>query len=103
MEGVSEQDTWQYALDQQLDRVAHELEVSTDRYDATMPTERLTEVFAAVHIRACGLEEDEKSQDKKKHKSSIFLRIDSSLNEDCLLYTSPSPRDKRQSRMPSSA
>ena len=24
-------------------------------------------------------------------------------NLDCLLYTSPSPRDKRQSRMPSSA
>ena len=23
--------------------------------------------------------------------------------DDCLLYTSPSPRDKRQSRMPSSA
>ena len=26
-----------------------------------------------------------------------------SYPEDCLLYTSPSPRDKRQSRMPSSA
>ena len=25
------------------------------------------------------------------------------LNHGCLLYTSPSPRDKRQSRMPSSA
>ena len=25
------------------------------------------------------------------------------LISDCLLYTSPSPRDKRQSRMPSSA
>ena len=25
------------------------------------------------------------------------------IHEDCLLYTSPSPRDKRQSRMPSSA
>ena len=25
------------------------------------------------------------------------------LNKICLLYTSPSPRDKRQSRMPSSA
>ena len=25
------------------------------------------------------------------------------LDESCLLYTSPSPRDKRQSRMPSSA
>ena len=24
-------------------------------------------------------------------------------SNDCLLYTSPSPRDKRQSRMPSSA
>ena len=44
------------------------------------------------------------------HQSKLsFLR--SFLNEfkdweykrDCLLYTSPSPRDKRQSRMPSSA
>ena len=25
------------------------------------------------------------------------------VKDDCLLYTSPSPRDKRQSRMPSSA
>ena len=29
-------------------------------------------------------------------------RFDAPL-DDCLLYTSPSPRDKRQSRMPSSA
>ena len=29
--------------------------------------------------------------------------ISSSLDRFCLLYTSPSPRDKRQSRMPSSA
>ena len=28
---------------------------------------------------------------------------DWTLDEACLLYTSPSPRDKRQSRMPSSA
>ena len=28
---------------------------------------------------------------------------DKLTNRDCLLYTSPSPRDKRQSRMPSSA
>ena len=28
---------------------------------------------------------------------------DVELQESCLLYTSPSPRDKRQSRMPSSA
>ena len=30
-------------------------------------------------------------------------RTDDDLNNVCLLYTSPSPRDKRQSRMPSSA
>ena len=28
---------------------------------------------------------------------------ESALSVNCLLYTSPSPRDKRQSRMPSSA
>ena len=45
-----------------------------------------------------------------KTKTSSQLQISSSLfydvftkYEDCLLYTSPSPRDKRQSRMPSSA
>ena len=31
------------------------------------------------------------------------MDIDSGNNNTCLLYTSPSPRDKRQSRMPSSA
>ena len=29
--------------------------------------------------------------------------FDDTENKSCLLYTSPSPRDKRQSRMPSSA
>ena len=29
--------------------------------------------------------------------------VDSARGSACLLYTSPSPRDKRQSRMPSSA
>ena len=32
-----------------------------------------------------------------------LLDIYSSSSKTCLLYTSPSPRDKRQSRMPSSA
>ena len=29
--------------------------------------------------------------------------LHAAISNDCLLYTSPSPRDKRQSRMPSSA
>ena len=34
---------------------------------------------------------------------STLAEAASDVNYDCLLYTSPSPRDKRQSRMPSSA
>ena len=39
--------------------------------------------------------------------ATVRLRLDEQadgvINDICLLYTSPSPRDKRQSRMPSSA
>ena len=37
-----------------------------------------------------------------KSASPIFAPLAGEIT-DCLLYTSPSPRDKRQSRMPSSA
>ena len=36
-------------------------------------------------------------------KKSLKNKIDPRITSSCLLYTSPSPRDKRQSRMPSSA
>ena len=36
-------------------------------------------------------------------ESLAVAEIDSKLNISCLLYTSPSPRDMRRSRMPSSA
>ena len=39
-----------------------------------------------------------------KHQSAIHSQIFADeVTKSCLLYTSPSPRDKRQSRMPSSA
>ena len=42
-----------------------------------------------------------------EHSSASFIEKASGIKTryviDCLLYTSPSPRDKRQSRMPSSA
>ena len=39
-----------------------------------------------------------------KHISDMIVTIESIINIDsCLLYTSPSPRDQRGSRMPSSA
>ena len=62
--------------------------------------------------------EDFVGQPKLKEQLSIFIQAARSrkesldhvllfgppgLGKTCLLYTSPSPRDKRQSRMPSSA
>ena len=41
------------------------------------------------------------AQQASKENVNIFLLQE--LFQTCLLYTSPSPRDKRQSRMPSSA
>jgi len=41
---------------------------------------------------------EEKLIEYNRNKKNIIA-----LNEDCLLYTSPSPRDQRGSRMPSSA
>ena len=38
-----------------------------------------------------------------RHDTFDLLIVDWHLPDICLLYTSPSPRDKRQSRMPSSA
>ena len=44
------------------------------------------------------------SRDEARHAGFLNKAIgDFNLSLDCLLYTSPSPRDKRQSRMPSSA
>ena len=33
----------------------------------------------------------------------MYLKPNNAMGEDCLLYTSPSPRDRQKSRMPSSA
>ena len=44
---------------------------------------------------------DEAKALAKKHNTALFYAPNYSIG--CLLYTSPSPRDKRQSRMPSSA
>ena len=57
--------------------------------------------------RKPGTEENEdlenQSDDDKKIKKPKPPRYNLTQNMFCLLYTSPSPRDKRQSRMPSSA
>ena len=44
-----------------------------------------------------------KDSSGRRYPFFIFQTLKASEAEPCLLYTSPSPRDKRQSRMPSSA
>ena len=45
----------------------------------------------------------EKFIDKNNNVDRALLRDEIFKNENCLLYTSPSPRDRQKSRMPSSA
>ena len=40
---------------------------------------------------------------KDGNTALIISKVFDELNKDCLLYTSPSPRDPKTSRMPSSA
>ena len=47
--------------------------------------------------------EQERTKRKKQQEKQFQKYLTNLLNKNCLLYTSPSPRDKRQSRMPSSA
>ena len=64
------------------------------------------------HLLECGVEE-KSYEERPDYQPDLYYYWDSPLEEDydwrsarpnvCLLYTSPSPRDKRQSRMPSSA
>ena len=51
-----------------------------------------------------GFEERASSQETKYVLDAAKeFKVEAKRNKACLLYTSPSPRDKRQSRMPSSA
>ena len=65
-----------------------------------------SEISKAYGIQAKMITADlEKIEDVQRiiaETDTIFGRVDILVNS-CLLYTSPSPRDKRQTRMPSSA
>ena len=45
----------------------------------------------------------EASEQQQQHSSSGGSDVTATDEKDCLLYTSPSPRDRQKSRMPSSA
>ena len=55
----------------------------------------LRAVFEALFYENFGWIKPEEEEEEEKNKKNVFIV--------CLLYTSPSPRDQRGSRMPSSA
>ena len=79
----------------------------TDRDAASTPRETLARYLNAPGFRAAGrLDYDSEGLLILTADGKLQQRIAHPKNKQwktCLLYTSPSPRDKRQSRMPSSA
>ena len=70
--------------------------------DITMPG--MTGLELAQQINAIDNESPGKSPGCMVALTGNYARCNDDVQlRDCLLYTSPSPRDKRQSRMPSSA
>ena len=67
----------------------------------------LVDKISILHIKNKNIKENEKLLLVKEELSLLQQTLNDHVNSDqikpCLLYTSPSPRDKRQSRMPSSA
>ena len=63
-----------------------------DRHVTYAQLQQQAEAMAA-HLRANGVQDGDR----------VLLYLQNCPQWICLLYTSPSPRDKRQSRMPSSA
>ena len=72
-------------------------------YQKTPPdAATLTKILNLLDLKAHKLMRQGEAQ-YKSLKADIENYSDAELIDFCLLYTSPSPRDKRQSRMPSSA
>ena len=72
--------------------------------DNAKPTENLEQLLARFTKRIAqikGQEQTDKTAEQLHYLRGCKETIEYLMT--CLLYTSPSPRDKRQSRMPSSA
>ena len=102
-------DGFKIALDN-LDKTIKIIRQSKEPQDAKLSLIKklkVTEIQALAILdlrlqRLTGMEQS-KILDERGSLIKRIKEIEAILSNDCLLYTSPSPRDKRQSRMPSSA
>ena len=95
-------DSEEQATESPVDTPSNDLEVSDEEQA------KLDDIIQRLGMASS--EKTEEEEDASASETSDTPKTDSpstKVNEDaepaCLLYTSPSPRDKRQSRMPSSA
>ena len=76
-------------------------------FNHLLPTRYTVPDFDLSAVNSTALAEPETKKEAKKalkeEFESRYVKGSDKENAACLLYTSPSPRDKRQSRMPSSA
>ena len=70
--------------------------------DKDLPNDYESSSLEELTLEANKLIEDLESRKDLQNSIEKYQNL-IKLNNICLLYTSPSPRDKRQSRMPSSA
>ena len=79
----------------------------------TLREEQISTILYCLEGYVAGLDDvvtqDENDKELLEEVDEIFEVLETTVDkfynkiENCLLYTSPSPRDKRQCRMPSSA
>ena len=85
--------------------------ITYDQLNQVLPpdqvsSEQIEDVMSMLSEMGINIIEDEDVEDEDKGTTDLVAATgpkEVALASNCLLYTSPSPRDKRQSRMPSSA
>ena len=60
-------------------------------------------LLASAFVVGCGSDEDEQDDELAQGEAFDASTMLNDFANTCLLYTSPSPRDRTRSRMPSSA
>ena len=85
-----------------------ELAILMREYYGDGPYARFFDRAGRLELKERFIVFDLKGLSRNPDLQKVFLKVamiwaDEVMNTPCLLYTSPSPRDKRQSRMPSSA
>ena len=101
-------ETWEYQ--ERLFKEILDIKVKNRRASLSVPTPNYFLFVEHPHVYTLGKSGDESnllvSEDYLDSIGATFYKINRGGDityHGCLLYTSPSPRDKRQSRMPSSA